>query len=151
MRISDDVLWRRRALLHVLPSFLFTQISLPPSTVEAASQCSGSAAPSTGGLVQDSAGFLSVEECERLERILKKLEQDTGFELRVLSRTRSAVSSSDEGSLAWMQGSASNILRCGFELEPSSKTALIVVRGLVRLNLRHALRKHEHAQIRLWS
>jgi hypothetical protein len=42
--------------------------------------------------VVDPAGFLPLQDYERLERILEKLELDTGYAVRVLSRSRRMLS-----------------------------------------------------------
>ena len=88
-----------------------------------------------GGHVQrrvvDTAGYLDGESYSRLDRILAKLESDTGFSVRVLTRSRRASSVSDEEDNWTRSSKPSDILRCGFNTLPTSSTILIVAdRGI---------------------
>lgn len=119
-------LMSRRSALVAVPA-----AALAPHAASAASipECL-QASDTTNRHVVDTAGFLDAESYDRLDRILAKLETDTGFSLRVLTRSRRAASVSDEEE-SWTRSQASKILRCGFNTLPTPSTILIIAdRGI---------------------
>ena len=124
--ICTTLFARRMALL--VPTILPAAFHSSPA---AAAQCSGVVQNAATGVVQDAANFLSSSERARLERIIGKLEADTGFELRVLSRARNGFASDEDEEVPWTRRPPSQILQCGFSKTPGVKTILIVAdRGI---------------------
>ena len=122
-RLVDPAVLSRRSSLKLAPVLLAPLVPLAPRAV-AETECQ-----TEGRRVADTANYLNVQERERLERILAKLEADTGYTLRVLSRSRQGISSEEE--VDWTRQPAKSILSCGFGIKPTPQTILVVAdRGI---------------------
>jgi hypothetical protein len=123
---SLSTVMSRRSALMVVPAISV----MSPCMTPAAPIPECLAASDAQRRVVDTAGYLDDESYSRLDRILGKLESDTGFSVRVLTRSRRAASVVDEEE-NWTRSQPSNILRCGFNSAPTSSTILIVAdRGI---------------------
>ena len=117
----------RRAALIAVPMAMKPNAAPAVATIPECLQ----ATDTTTRRVLDTAGYLDVESYDRLDRILAKLESDTGFSIKVLTRSRRSTAFSDESEDSWTNAQASKILRCGFNASPTPSTILIVAdRGI---------------------
>ena len=112
------MLLARRAVFTVAAAGVIAPPGMPAA---ASSLCSDS--PQR---IVDSAGFLDDAQRSRLDRILLKLEEDTGFALRVLSRSRTRRGDDDDDE-SWYTLKPTAILRCGFGLSGSGQNAMLIV------------------------
>jgi len=75
--------------------------------------------------VIDEAGYLPQADYERLERILAKLEIDTGYGIRVLSRTRARFA--DDEDEDWTRAPPASILRCAFNVSAAAAPTTVLI------------------------